>query len=273
LDRLVVDPRDVPRSESGFDPVTATGPTAQAARGLEICVGDLVVSRRNDAIITVRPGTGHRGGDAVDQVRNGNRWRVVAVDADANRVAAERLTDNARVVFDADYLREHVTLGYAVTVHSAQGVTTDTAHAVLAESATRAMAYVAMSRGRDTNQAYIYTRDDAEADHDHGDPVAGGQLRHLRRGTKYSAAHQLRGILGNDDQPRTMHIEAQQTDRDLLPDAIRRVLGRHDQRHVAREGAWRQHTAAERDFRAAYERITASAPSAERGRYADGLEL
>jgi len=30
------------------------------------------------------------------------------------------------VVFDGDYLRENITLGYGVTVHSAQGVTADT---------------------------------------------------------------------------------------------------------------------------------------------------
>ncbi len=54
---------------------------------------------------------------------NGNRWRVAAIDPDTNRLAAERLTDAARVVFAGDYVGEHVTLGYAATVHSAQGVT------------------------------------------------------------------------------------------------------------------------------------------------------
>ena len=112
------------------------------------------------------------------------------------------------MVFDGDYLREHITLGYGVTVHSAQGVTADTAHAVIGESATRAMAYVAMSRGRDTNQAYIYTRVSGEADHEHAHPVAGGEVHELRRGTKYSAAHYLRAIAANDQRPHTMHVEA-----------------------------------------------------------------
>ena len=70
-----------------------------------------------------------------------------------NRIAAERLDDGARAVFDGDYLREHVTLGYAVTVHSAQGVTADTTHAVLGENATAHWLYVAMTRGRHTNTA------------------------------------------------------------------------------------------------------------------------
>ncbi|MDT5117159.1 MAG: hypothetical protein QOE30_2898, partial [Mycobacterium sp.] len=258
------------------DTLTTDGPTAQAARQQELRVGDLVVSRRNDATITAQPGTGHHGGDAVDQVRNGNRWRIVGVDAPTNRVAAERLTDDARVVFDNDYLREHVTLGYAVTVHSAQGVTTDTAHAVLADGATRAMAYVALSRGRDTNQAYLYTRDTAEADHHHSATPAGGELHQLRRGTKYEAAQYLRKIAANDDRPHTMHVEAQQTDRALLPDTIGRLLDRHDQRLIARAEAWRQHAATARDFRAAGERMM-SAPdrTADRSRARDvgGLEL
>jgi ATP-dependent exoDNAse (exonuclease V) alpha subunit len=59
---------------------------------------------------------------------------------ETNRVAAKRLTDHARVTFESDYLKEHVTLGYAVTAHSAQGGTSDTAHAVIAEDATRSMA-------------------------------------------------------------------------------------------------------------------------------------
>jgi ATP-dependent exoDNAse (exonuclease V) alpha subunit len=38
-------------------------------------------------------------------------------------------------------------------VHSAQGVTADTTHAVLGENATRAMLYAAMTRGREINNA------------------------------------------------------------------------------------------------------------------------
>jgi hypothetical protein len=66
-------------------------------------------------------------------------------------------TDTA-AVFSNEYLREHITYGYAVTVHSAQGVTADTTHAVLSDAATRALFYVAISRGRDANTAYLYER-------------------------------------------------------------------------------------------------------------------
>jgi hypothetical protein len=126
------------------------------------------------------------------------------------------------------------------------------------------------------NKAYIYTRDDAEADHDHSAPVVSGVLHQLRRGTKYSAAHYLRSIIANDDRPRTMHVEAQQTDRALLPDTIGRLLDRHGQRLIARAEAWRQHASAARGFRAAGERMMSAADqTADRSRAIDvvGLEL
>ena len=73
--------------------------------------------------VAVEPGSQRRRGDRIDQVRNGNRWRVAGVDAQRGRIAAERLTDAARVIFEGDYLREHITLGYATTLHAAQGIT------------------------------------------------------------------------------------------------------------------------------------------------------
>ncbi|MGO1231881.1 C-terminal helicase domain-containing protein [Glutamicibacter arilaitensis] len=46
-------------------------------------------------------------------------------------------------------------LGYADTVHSAQGATVDTAHALLTKSTDRAGAYVATSRGKYDNRIYV----------------------------------------------------------------------------------------------------------------------
>ena len=40
-----------------------------------------IMSRNNDVTIDVHPGPGRRPGERVDQVRNGNRWRVAAIDA------------------------------------------------------------------------------------------------------------------------------------------------------------------------------------------------
>jgi hypothetical protein len=255
------------------DTLTLDGPTAEAARDQTIRVGDLIISRHNNARIPVHAAPGSDRDP--EQVRNGNRWRVAGIDVKTNRIAAERLTDNARAVLESDYLREHVSLGYAMTVHSAQGVTVDTAHAVIAESASRAMAYVAMSRGRDTNHAYIYTHVSGEADHEHATSVAGADVHMLRRGTKYAAAHYFRIILANDERPRTMHAEAEQTDRELLPDIVARLLDRHRGSLAARRHTWRDYAAAQRAFHARYERLAADiGRAAERGMdHGYGIEL
>jgi conjugative relaxase-like TrwC/TraI family protein len=259
------------------DSLTATkGPTVRAARDQLIGIGDLIMSRSNDATIEVHPGTGHRRGELLDQVRNGHRWRVAAIDPVRSRIAAERTTDKARAVFEGDYLREHVTLGYAATVHSAQGVTTDRSHAIVGEGATRALLYVAMTRGREDNQAYIYQRLEGESDHEHTAPVSSPEIHRLRRGNKYSAAYLFRMMLGNDDRPRTMHAEAERTGRHLLPDRVADALARHERRRAARRTVWREHTANARAQQAAYERIaTAAAHGADRGLSldADGLDL
>ena len=258
------------------DALTVDGPSLGASRDQQIRAGDIIISRRNDAGVQVRPTPGH---DRVDQVRNGNRWRVAGIDAERARITAERLTDNARVVFEGEYLREHVSLGYAATVHSHQGVTADTCHAILSESATRAMAYVAMTRGRDHNHAYIYTRDPGEADHEHRHVPDHGEDHRLRRSTKYAAAHYFRMILANDDRPRTMHAEAQRTNRELLPTTVAALLQRNDERRTARAQAWRQHAAQTRARQSAYERFTVSrdAPEQrierERSLGGDSLEL
>ena len=64
------------------DLIAAQGPTARGHRDHVIGVGDIIMSRNNDSSIDVQPGPGHRGRDRVDQVRNGNRWRVAGIDPD-----------------------------------------------------------------------------------------------------------------------------------------------------------------------------------------------
>jgi conjugative relaxase-like TrwC/TraI family protein len=256
------------------DTLTRPGPTVTAARDQNIRVGDIIMSRSNDVTIDVRPGPGHRN-DPVDQVRNGNRWRVAAIDPDTNRLAAERLTDKARAIFEKDYLTEHVTLGYAATVHSAQGVTADSCYAILGEGASRAMAYVAMTRGRHNNEAFLYQKFGNEADHEHAKPVAAPAIHQLRRGNTHSAAYYFRQILGNDDRPRTMHAEAERTERALLPEVVAEVIQRHEQRRRARRTAWQAHVKAAQAWRTGQERMAAAAATRTAGVDLDagGLEL
>ncbi len=218
-----------------------SAPTLTVARDQPVAVGDIIMTRSNDTSISVQPGANKQNSGIIDQVRNGNRWRVAALDTTTNRIAAERLNDRTRAVFDGDYLTNHVTVGYAATVHSAQGVTADTCYAILGKGATRAMLYVAMTRGRHNNEAFLYQRLDRAADHQHTKPVSGDDIHIARRDNKYSAAQHFREILANGDRSRTMHTEAERTQRHLLPDAIAEVLQRQDARRHIRRTAWRAH--------------------------------
>ena len=108
--------------------------------------GDLVITRHNDRRL--------RNGSS--WVRNGNRWTVARVRSDGSitvRPTGRRF--GGAIVLPAVYVAEHLDLGYAITAHRAQGVTTDTAHVVATATTTRENFYVAMTRGREGNYAYV----------------------------------------------------------------------------------------------------------------------
>jgi conjugative relaxase-like TrwC/TraI family protein len=110
-------------------------------------VGDIVITRQNDRRIRTM-----RGG----WVKNGDRWRISDIRRDGT-VVVKRVGPGSRgrTVLPAEYVAEHVDLGYAVTAHRAQGITVDTAHVVATASTTRENLYVSMTRGRDSNIAYV----------------------------------------------------------------------------------------------------------------------
>jgi conjugative relaxase-like TrwC/TraI family protein len=202
------------------DTIDPDAPTVTGARGQRIAVGDLILTRRNDASIPLR-NTDERAAEQ-SPVRNGQRWRVTRINPDNNRIAARRLDDNTLGAFTGDYVREHITHGYAVTVHSAQGVTTDTTHAVLGENTTRSMLYVAMTRGRETNGAYIY---ETATEQEYGlGPLPGAQA--MCRGTAQHAGRLARAIIANHDQPITAHEVAAETPSAALPERVRRIRDR-----------------------------------------------
>ena len=126
------------------------GREVRLADGVRASVGDLVITRRNDRTLrTMSSGW----------VKNGDRWRITQIRKDGS-VVIRRLDPRGNrrqgsTVLPADYVGEHVDLGYAITAHRAQGVTVDTAHVVVSASTTRENLYVSMTRGRDANVAYV----------------------------------------------------------------------------------------------------------------------
>ncbi|WFF33075.1 relaxase domain-containing protein [Propionibacterium freudenreichii] len=137
-------------------------------------VGDTVITRRNDR--RLRTTTGR------DWVRNGDIWTVTAVRDDgtiAIRKPGRRF--GGTVVVPAGYVADQVDLGYAVTAFRAQGVTTDTAHVLVEPTSTRETFYVAMTRGRHSNRAYV-TLDRAD---DHAQPHPGDDPHATARSVLY----------------------------------------------------------------------------------------
>jgi hypothetical protein len=145
---------------------------------------------------------------------------------------------------------------------------------ILSDRASRAVAYVGMTRSRDENHLAIYPAVTNEAHQHHHDADEG--IHQIHGGTKHAAAHALHAILtGNDDRARTMHTVAARTDHNLLPTIVAALLER--KRRADRAQAWHRHTAQTRVREAALERITATRQqTAERQPGRDqgyGLEL
>ncbi|MHB8466514.1 MAG: MobF family relaxase [Acidimicrobiales bacterium] len=122
-------------------------------------IGDLVVTRRNDRQLTTGPGD-------VAFVKNRDRWQVTGRDPDGT-LTVRRVDSDQTATLPADYAAEHVELSYALTGYGAQGITVKTAFAVVQPGDERSFAYVAASRGTDTNMIRVVTEvlDDEPAGH------------------------------------------------------------------------------------------------------------
>ncbi|NTY62355.1 MobF family relaxase [Mycolicibacterium sphagni] len=246
------------------DPATVAG-----ARGQRLAVDDLILTRQNDASIRLR----YRESHSVDPgpVRNGQRWQVEKIHIGHQQVLARRLDDNAYAIFPTGYTREHVTYGYALTVHSAQGATADTAHAVLGENTSRALLYVALTRGRDANNAHVYQRVGGE--HEYAHNAFGRSDR--GRGDSHEAATLIQHLVVHDDHPAvTAHTYAAQMNRESLPSGVRAAVDGHEAviDHLTTEyRAWQNKLA---DYESAVETVQQQSEEQIRERSADnGLEL
>jgi conjugative relaxase-like TrwC/TraI family protein len=114
-------------------------------------VGDVVLTRRNDRRLGV---------SNTDWVKNGDRWTVTGV---RNGTLTVRHTDSGlTTVLPADYVAAHVELGYASTVHTAQGLTADVMHGVVTGEETRQLLYTMLTRGRAENHVHVLTDDPSD---------------------------------------------------------------------------------------------------------------
>ncbi|MEP6760478.1 MAG: MobF family relaxase [Sporichthyaceae bacterium] len=128
----------------------ATAAGVELWDGTSAGIGDLVTTRRNDR--TLPHGDG-------EHVRNGENWTVTAIhpDRSLNVTSASAADSEGHEVrrLPAEYVAEHVELGYAITAHRAQSRTVDTSHVVTGPGMDREHLYVAITRGRDANHTYV----------------------------------------------------------------------------------------------------------------------
>jgi hypothetical protein len=113
------------------------------ASNSRVHVGDEIVTRRNDRTLHTDQGV---------MVRNRALWTVTDIDGDGSVTARNA---DGTVELPADYVAAFVELGYAQTVHAAQGATVDHCLLVVDGPIDGRALYVGMTRGADSNHVYV----------------------------------------------------------------------------------------------------------------------
>ncbi|MCW2816144.1 MAG: primase catalytic core, N-terminal domain [Nocardioides sp.] len=155
LDALMLAPtrdqvRDLNQLAQALLHPEASGPRTQLADGLTAGLGDLVITRTNDRHLRV---------SATDWVTNGDRWHITGISDDGS-LDVTHATNGLHARLPRHYVQASVELGYATTIHTAQGITTDTVHGLIPTSAgtgamTRQDLYTMLTRGRRENHGYL----------------------------------------------------------------------------------------------------------------------
>jgi conjugative relaxase-like TrwC/TraI family protein len=191
-----------------------SGPEVTLADGNRATAGELVITRTNNRRLRT---------SATDWVKNGDRWTVLAVHRDGGLWVKHRRSGR-RIQLPAGYVRASVELGYATTIHSAQGITADTMHGLIIGRESRQQLYTMCTRGRLGNHIYLQVVGD-------GDPHT--LIRPDTIGPA-TATEQLEQILARDDTPRSASgmLQDQQDSTVRLAESVDRYL---DALYVAAE--------------------------------------
>ena len=124
------------------------------ACGEVACAGDVVATRRNDRRLLTSSG---------EPVRNRDCWTVTAIGHDGS-LSVSHQGGHGHVTLPADYVAQHVRLGYAATEHGYQSDTVTTAVALVSPTTTSRGLYVGATRGRDSNEICVITECDDVAE-------------------------------------------------------------------------------------------------------------
>ena len=184
------------------------------ADGNQASVGDMIITRSNDRRLRLT---------ATDWVKNGDRWTITRIGRRGD-LTVRHTRSHLTVRLPADYVRESTGLGYATTIHAAQGVSADTMHGLATGQESRQQLYTMLTRGRVANHLYLQVVGD-------GDPHTLIRPDTVAPRTPTETLHQ---ILARDDTPTsaTTLLRERSDPAARLFDAVQRYT---DGLHVAAE--------------------------------------
>ena len=166
-------------------PIERASRAVALADGNQASVGDLVITRANDRRLRVT---------ASDWVKNGDRWTVLGAHspaAGAGSLTVQHTRSGRIITLPADYVATSTELGYATTVHGAQGVSVDAVHGLATGQESRQQLYTMLTRGRLANHVYLEVVSD-------GDPHNAIRPDSIAPPT---ATELLERVLARDDSP------------------------------------------------------------------------
>src|SRR5690349_757508 len=131
------------------------GRAVRIADGAEASAGDLIICRQNDhAIEAGEPGRALANGDILRIEAITRRGLMVRRLLEPDRATGQRRFTGQAFRYTG---YQSADLAYAITGHSAQGATVHTGIALITGTEDRQWLYPAMTRGTDTNLAYVFT--------------------------------------------------------------------------------------------------------------------
>jgi conjugative relaxase-like TrwC/TraI family protein len=202
------------------------GREVRLADGNQASVGDVIITRTNDRRLRL---------SATDWVKNGDRWTITRIDHSGG-LTIRHSRSQLKCQLPADYVTTSTGLGYATTIHGAQGVSADTMHGLLTGQESRQQLYTMLTRGRHANHLYLQVVGD-------GDPHTVIRPDTISPRTPTET---LRQITARDEAP----VSASTVLRDLNDPAARlfQAVQRYsDGLHVAAEQLVGPHAVAELD--------------------------
>jgi conjugative relaxase-like TrwC/TraI family protein len=122
------------------------------ADGNRASVGDVIITRSNDRRLRLT---------ATDWVKNGDRWTITRIGRRGD-LTVRHSRSHLTVRLPADYVQASTGLGYATTIHTAQGVSADTMHGLLTGQESRQQLYTMLTRGRHANHLYLQVVGDGD---------------------------------------------------------------------------------------------------------------